>query len=147
MRSVSLPSMATRGPVALSTMVRERLSPLFSSSRRVFSSRFSIRGCLSMPRPESKVAEHAKVFLWVASFCGKVIADHHAVRSGREYEALKRAEVNLPPSANDYVFRGEHESYQGYYLKALHRSQIFRSFEGRSRTGVQEVYRHAVNVE
>src|SRR3989304_3878355 len=111
MRSVSLPSMVTRGPVALSTMVRARLSPLASSSRRVFSIRFFMRGCRLTPRPESQVA----------SFWGRVVADHHAVGAGREYEALKRAEVKLPSAANDYVFRGEHESYQGYYLKALKR--------------------------
>src|SRR3972149_816910 len=121
MRSVSLPSMVTRGPVALSTMVRERLSPLASSSRRVFSIRFFMRGCRLTPRPESQVAYHAEVFLRVASFCGQVVADHHAVGAGREYEALKRAGGQLPSAANDYVFRGEHESYQGYYLKALKR--------------------------
>src|SRR4030067_584629 len=146
MSTTSWPSIVTLGPCGPWTSLKVRFKPS-AVSLDISSSISSRIGLLIALWFQSKVSEHLEVIIRLPAGGGEVVAYHHAVRAGGEYERLKVAQIHLPAPADDYVGPGQHEAAQGDYLQALQRREVLSFFERRAGPGVQEIYGDRIRSE
>ena len=65
---------------------------------------------------KAEVREHLEIVSHRPALCGEVVAYHHAVSPGTEYQRCKLTEVLLSPAADDNIYLREHKPYERYYL-------------------------------